>query len=423
MSAPDKVNFAGDVSIDEVALINSRGFLQDITQEVISIEIYEDIFAPFITGKLILQDAQEITNLLPLVGEEIVRLQISTPSLKEEDCYKGEYYVYKMDDRMKVGERQLAYVLHFISKEAIIDLNKKISKAYSGKVSDIVRRIITEADALETTKTHNIEETTSITKYISNYWSPVKNIRYLTENAINAEGSPTYLFFENKHGLNFISLESMYSKTPLFQKFIYDNYSADMGKTGGSEKNIAADYQRILELHTPETFNYMERIKSGVYGAELITYDLLTKQYTQLNYQPKWDETKHLNDHPLWSNNVVSRPRAMLIHDHRYYNNFDGFDDVTNSTWIQKRTSLLAQAEAFKLEINVFGRTDYTAGQKIYLEVPRNAQLKKDDPDYEDKVHSGYYLVSAVCHRITRESHECTMEIIKDSFKMDLNNV
>lgn len=422
MALPDKVNFAGDIKINEVALINSRGFLQDVTQQIIGIEIYEDIFSMFTSGKLILKDAQEVTNLLPLIGEEIVRISLQTPSLKEEDGYKGEFYIYKMGDRMKISERETAYVLHFISKEAIVDLNKKISKAYSGKVSDIVKQVVTEDIGLETKKNLNVEDTSNITKYISNFWSPTRNLQYLCENAVNIEGSPSYIFFENKYGLNFLSLESMYSNAPLHQKFIWDNYSADINKTGSSEKNITRDYQRVLELNTPETFNYMDRLKSGMYGAELITYDLLTKQYTHIAYKPNFEEHKHLNQYPMWSDNLVSRPRSTIIQDHRYYNNFDGFDDVTNSKTIQKRTSLLAQAEAFKLEINVFGRTDYSAGQKVYLEVPRSSQISKDDPNWEDKVHSGYYVISAICHSITRESHECTMELIKDSIMVNLNN-
>lgn len=422
MSLPDKLNFAGDIKIEEVALITSRGFLQDVTQQIIGIEIYEDIFNTFVTGKLILKDAQEITNLLPLIGEEVVRISLVTPSLKPEDGYKGEYYVYKMGDRIKVSERELAYVLHFISKEAIVDLNKKLSKAYSGKISDIVKSIVADDAGLESKKQLNIEETSNVTKFVSNYWTPTRSLQYLCENAVNVDGSPSFVFFENKYGLNFVSLESIYANAPLHQKFIWDNYSADVSKTGGSERNLTRDYQRVLELNTPETFNYMDRLKSGMYGAELITYDLLTKQYTHVAYKPDFNEHKHLNDYPLWSDKLISRPRSTLIRDYRYYNNFDGFDDVTNSKTVQKRTALMAQAEAFKVEINVFGRTDYSAGQKVYLEVPRNAQISKDDPNWEDKVHSGYYLISAICHSITREKHECTIELIKDSIMVNLNN-
>ena len=416
MAAVEKLSFAGDVQIHDVTIITTSGFATTITPQVVTIEIYEDLFSPFITGKVVLRDAQELVNLFPLVGEEIIRLDISTPSISAKDSLRGEFYIYKMDDRIKLAEREVAYALHFVSKECIIDVNKKLSKAYSGKVSDIVTKILKED--LETIKPLHIEETKNITKYISNFWTITRNLQYLSDNAININDSPTYVFFENKYGLNFVSLDSLYGDNPVFQKFIWDNYVAERK---GATRDLNKDYQRILEIRTPEVYNYLERLKSGMYGSELIAFDILTKQYMNVEYAPKFSETKHLNPNPLWSSNAISRPRATLIQDHRYYNNFDGYDDVTNSKSLQKRTSLMTQAEAFKLEIVVFGRTDYSVGQKVYVELPKNTQIKKNEIEWQDKVYSGYYLISALCHRITRTQHECVMELIKDSYGMNLD--
>ena len=416
MAAVEKLSFAGDVQIHDVTIITTSGFATTITPQVVTIEIYEDLFSPFITGKVVLRDAQELVNLFPLVGEEIIRLDISTPSISAKDSIRGEFYIYKMDDRIKLAEREVAYALHFVSKECIIDVNKKLSKAYSGKVSDIVTKILKED--LETIKPLHIEETKNITKYISNFWTITRNLQYLSDNAININDSPTYVFFENKYGLNFVSLDSLYGDNPVFQKFIWDNYVAERK---GATRDLNKDYQRILEIRTPEVYNYLERLKSGMYGSELIAFDILTKQYMNVEYAPKFSETKHLNPNPLWSSNAISRPRATLIQDHRYYNNFDGYDDVTNSKSLQKRTSLMTQAEAFKLEIVVFGRTDYSVGQKVYVELPKNTQIKKNEIEWQDKVYSGYYLISALCHRITRTQHECVMELIKDSYGMNLD--
>lgn len=418
MSEVERLSFAGDIAIREVSIITSSGFCVAITPQVITVEIYEDIFSPFISGKIVIRDSQELINLLPLVGEEIVRINVGTPTLLEKDCYIGEFYIYKMDDRIRLSERELAYVLHFTSKESIIDVNKKISKAYSGKISDIVNKILTED--LESKKLINVEETKNITKYISNFWTITRNLQYLCDNALNNNDSPTYVFFENKYGLNFVSLDNLYSENnPVFQKFIWDNYVAETNK--GSTRNLDKDYKRILEIRTPEVFNYIERLKSGMYGSEMIAFDLLTKQYMQVEYKPNFKESNHLNQNPLWSSNVISRPRSTLIRDHRYYNNFDGFDDVTNSKSIQKRISLMTQAEAFRLEIVVFGRTDYSVGQKVYIELPKNSQIKKNDDNWQDKVYSGNYLIAALCHRITRNQHECVMELIKDSYEVNLD--
>jgi hypothetical protein len=421
----EKVSQAGDVDVRDITIITSNGFAQTITPQVVGIEIFEDIFSTFITGTLTIRDSHELSNILPLIGEEVLRFEIATPSLPADQTYKGEYYIYKMDNRTKTAEREILYTLHFISKEAIIDLNKKTSKAYEGPPSDIILNICTDMQwGLETKKQIFAENTNNKIKYISNYWSPTQNIQYVCDHALNASDSPSMIFFENKHGFSFVALESLYTAGGLKQKFIWDNYTAEINPGGGSSKDIEKDYQRVMELDTPLTFNYMDRLKSGMYGSELITYDIMTQQYTHLGYAPKFTDHKHLNEYPIWTDKVAARAKSVVIHGRKYFNNFEGHGDVTNNKFIQKRKSLLAQAEAYKVIITVLGRTDYTAGQRVLLEIPKAAQIKEKDSTDEqvnDNIMSGVYLISAICHVIDKELHTCVLELIKESFVVNIN--
>ena len=96
---PNQVlRFAGDVSIDKVKIITAKGFYQDVGAQVINVQFYEDLFAPFITGSLILKDSLDLVNLFPFIGEEYLELEISTPTL-EKNNIKGKYYIYKMSNR------------------------------------------------------------------------------------------------------------------------------------------------------------------------------------------------------------------------------------------------------------------------------------------------------------------------------------
>ena len=45
----EKLSFAGEVSIDEVTIITAKGLYQTVTNQVIGVEIYEDMFGGFIT--------------------------------------------------------------------------------------------------------------------------------------------------------------------------------------------------------------------------------------------------------------------------------------------------------------------------------------------------------------------------------------
>ena len=416
--AEQKIQNAGDVTIEDVTIITSNRYGQKITPQVLSIEIYEDIFAPFITGNLIVRDSQELTNLLPLVGEEMIQITVSTPSMDVKESYSKQFMIYKMSDRFKLKDREVVFQLHFISREAIIDLNKNLSQCYEGKISEIAQKIY--KDGLQTEKKVNIETTSNKTKFIANYWNPVKCLQFVADQALNDNGSPSYVFYENKYGFHFLSLETLYTGTPIKQRFVWDNYSRDNQTMGGSTFSIDKDYQRIIDFVEQPTWNYMERLKSGMYGSQIVYMDLLTHQYVHVGYQPDFAKQKHLNEYPLWSSSIPFNSRAVLTHEHQYYNAFDGYGDVSNTAMCQQRRSVMAQAEGYKITINVLGRCDYHAGQRVYLEVPRMSQLKPDDPDYLDKLTSGNYLIGAICHSISREKHSCSIQLIKDSYMREI---
>lgn len=419
----EKITKAGDVIIDEVSIISLNGVGQTISPQVIGIDIYEDLFGGgFITGTVHITDSQELTSLFPLIGEEVIRISVRTPGFPSEEGYAGEFYIYKMDNVVKERDRELVYTLHFISKEAIINLNTNISRTLSGKPSDIVEKVLTSEWGLNTKKNINVEETSNTTKFISNFWNPLANIVYAANNAINPNNSPSYLFFENKYGMNFISLDSLYGVEAVFQKFIWDNYSAEVSSLGGSRKDLEKDYQRILDIQPNMQFDYIRRLKSGMYGSETITYDIVTKQYTHTAFKPEFDKSNHLNGGPIWSDKAPTLVGAKLHYIPKYYNNFDNYDDVTNAKILGYRNSLLAQAEASKITISVFGRTDYSVGKKVYVELPKNAQITGSDTEWENQLLSGNYIISAICHNITRASHTCVLELSKDSYMVNLND-
>ena len=420
--APNKT-FAGDIELIDCTITSPNGTNLNVLHQVVGIELFEDIFAPFITGKLILKDALDIPNTFPLVGEETLRLRFRTPALPIEQEHAGNYLIFKMDDWVKSAERELIYVLHFTSLENLIDANKKISKTYSGKVSTIINKIVTDPDALESGKPFNYEEASNTTKYISNFWSPIQNIMYLVPQAQTATQSPSFVFFENRNGFAFVSLEALYTG-PTYQNFIWDNYSADISG-GTSTTDIAQDYKRIFEYSVPQNFNYIERLKSGAFGSQMITYDITTKKYAHVGYLPEFDKEAHLNPFFFQSKFLLKQSRAVLHRDNKYFNNFSGYGDVTNTSTYQRRMHLISSAEASKIEIVVPGRSDYTVGQKVTVRLPIHASIDASDSSSTaiDKMLSGNYVIAALCHKISRDRHECVLQLIKDSLILDLNNV
>lgn len=135
----------------------------------------------------------------------------------------------------------------------------------------------------------------------------------------------------------------------------------------------------------------------------------------------RFETQKHLNKYPINSDKATFRSNSLIINKPKYYGNFNAFGDVTNSRIFQERLSLIKMAEANKVMITVPGRTDYTVGQKVYLNLTKIEPFSKTDSDITDKMFSGNYLISAINHYIDRDKHEANMELIKESSMMDMN--
>ena len=142
--------------------------------------------------------------------------------------------------------------------------------------------------------------------------------------------------------------------------------------------------------------------------------------------QDKWgadQKENRLNKYPIASNNVYATYRGAMFADNIELGLFTDYDDVSNVQTRQKRISRLKQAETYKIEITVPGRTDYTVGQVVAVKKFKSEPVNGSDntDDILDNLISGNYLVSAIHHRISRQDHECTMELIKDSLNMNLD--
>lgn len=423
-NAKNTLRFAGDVNIDKVVITTSRGVTLNIMAQMLELHIYEDLFSPFITGSMVLRESLDLMNLMPLIGEEFLELTVTTPTIPNAQI-KGKFHIYKMNDRTLTGDRNVAYELNFISIESLIDANKKISKVLSGKISDIVKTFVNDkVDGLESEKKFIVEPTRNSIKYISNFWSPVKNLTYLSENSIAETQAPSFLFFENRDGFNFRSLDQLYSGQVL-QKFKYDKYTRDNFPLGGNALNIIQDYSRIGTYEVPVVHDYMDRLRSGMLGSRLFSYDSTKKTYTAKNYsaQARFPSQKHLNPNPLFSKKSTVRPQSLQILYPRAFETFTSFGDTTNARILQERISVLKMAEAQKMNITVPGRCDYTVGMVVDVTMFKNQPIKKRDlnEDILDKMLSGKYLVGAINHTITSEGHDCYMELIKDSTIKDTN--
>jgi len=420
------LGFAGDVRVEKCSVISSTGIEYSLKSQLIGLQIFEDLYSPFITGTLIFKDSLDFVNALPFIGQETLSLKVYTPTLEKQGAMiDAQFFIHKMKDREYQNERSVIYEMNFISKEFITDVNMKLSKPYSGKVSEIVKSVLTDKNiAFNTTKKLNIEETKNSIKFISNYWSPVRIVNYATSHALNREGSPSYIFFENRDGFNFGSIDTLLSSTKIQQEFSYNSNTQNIKRGGGSVRDLNQDYKRITSISVTDGFNGMDRLRSGMLASRLYSYDITSKTVDVKNFDifSNFKNKKHLNKYPTVSTKLPTFYTSKILILPKQTEQFTGYLDVSNIKFIQTRLSEINQINDFKITITVPGRFDYTAGQIVFLKTFQVEPITKEETLNEnlDKIFSGKYIIAAINHFVSRTEHECTIELVKDSYSSDV---
>ena len=77
------VQFAGEFKLETCEIISSAGVVADITLSIVEINLFESIFSSSITGSIILADTNNLTDNLPIIGQEYISLKIVTPGLEQ----------------------------------------------------------------------------------------------------------------------------------------------------------------------------------------------------------------------------------------------------------------------------------------------------------------------------------------------------
>lgn len=402
-----ELRFAGEYHLDEVTVITSNNIETNIVNQVVGIVVYEDLFSPFISGTIFIKDTFDIPGLLGRAGTNKVRLTIYTPSISKEQYITGSYHIYKHSDRVLSGDRAQQYAFHFISEEALPN-QRKISKSFSGSPSELVNRIV--RDELHSKKAVYMTQSTNSIKYVSNFWTATQNITYLSDHSRSTGGDNT-MFFENRDGFNFTCINDLASKqVPVIQRF------SNVDSLGKGKKDPNLDYGTIISINVDTIYDYIRDLDAGIIKSKLFVADPVLKRFKIKTFDLSTDKKEFLNKNKFYTDKVIAESEYSVMTAIRQYNTMSA-GDSTNFDYYQRRISQIRQFQSSKVEIEVLGRTDYTVGKKVYLDINkiRSFSHGDDQAEFTDKILSGYYIISAVAHKFTLNDHICSLELIKDS--------
>jgi len=406
---------AGDVEIKRIELIDvkNKNLRYNLLGSFIDLTIYEDIFSPVLSGYIAIVETQNLLSMLPIVGEEILYVEVATPTLKTISL---SFRITKVGMR-EHQDKKNAYTLDFISTEGYIDLNTRLSKAYSGNTGEMVKKIFTDNFG---TKLVDSDFSDNSIKFVSPFWGPLKIINHITSKALfpnNKLITPNYLFYQSISGHKFKSLTNLFNQNSFMEYFFDKNPAREKLVDGTSTRDINREYQSIKELNFVSSQDHIKNMINGAYNNTVYSINLFRKRVEskRYSYKDNFSKTAHTDVNPMALKNE-SYSSGHISNVAICPNLFDGINDIGNEI-TAKRIALLAQLDTYKINIVVHGRSDIEVGKMITIWMNQFKTIDNTDinkPAY-DPYYSGKYLITAISHRFTFTKYETNIEAIKDS--------
>ena len=199
----DELKSAGQYSLSDVTLVSYQSAAGTSNSKRISIRslvselnIYESIDSKCLSGNIVVTDAQNIPNHLPLTGLERIEFKLFTPGTSRAFDFTPEtghpMYIYKISDRIGLNPRTQGYILHFCSREMLTNEQVRVNRSFTDSIDSMVLNIV--RDELKSKKPLIVEETKGVRKYASTRIRPFEFIDELEDK----EFSRALLFLVNQ---------------------------------------------------------------------------------------------------------------------------------------------------------------------------------------------------------------------------------
>ena len=427
---------------------NDQKRTANLTAGVVSVDYYEDILSPTVTAKIRvintgdsiakegLKEKQSIYNGLPLRGGERLSMKIldqgKTGKGKEKkglDFSNPEKYLFVSSITQVLQEEQReSFLLNLVSREAITNETTRVYKRYKGRISDTVRKILTDPLIglnVDKSKLNKIVESTKGSyDFVGNLRKPFSTLISLASKSIpvkSGDATAGFVFFQTQDGFRFSSIDSL-----IKQKSKATYTYTDVNESSITKNN---DY-KILQYTVDKNQNLIENLRMGTYSFRRLSFNPLSFQFKQEVYNygdknspKKNDRMNNLGTKELQLPKISDDSKLTL--DQLPTRTVSQIVDIGASTTVSKDDNypadkyqgqnvvrynlLMTQSVSMTVPCN----TDLKAGDIITCRFPKISREDKNEYDPEE---SGKYMIKELCHHFEAKRSFTSMTLVRDTY-------
>ena len=398
----------------------------DVTNSCLFFDYFEDILSPCVTAIAQLMNSSSLFNILPIRSGEKVTISVDTAF---GEFVLDDLYVYKVSNLDAQHSNEM-FTLNLVSREGLTNETSRCQTIYRGNLQTTVTKILKDDLKTKKYKSENIEGTSNDYSFIGNNRKPFHVLTWLGPKAVpangqnsgtsgeEARGTAGFLFYENKDGFNFRSIDSLVSSTKI------QTNSADKENipyylfTQVIEENQAKTNFNILNYNYEKNIDLMKSLRVGMYANKTYFYDLYSNTLDLYTYKVK-DQIKNklggaesiaVSDEfgdSISRIMVRTSDRGALKPDGSVSDKLRSGADMAMS--YSRYNLLFTQALNMVVPCNV----NLKAGGIIhaeFLRIDRNTNMTSDEEQ------SGYYLIKELRHHFEGGQMVTSLRLIRDSY-------
>ena len=407
---------ANEYLIEECRLSSPNGASLDLTNHFETIDIFENLFENFLTARVSLVEGINLAQHMPLMGQETVDITFFTPGFPK--C-KLSLMVDGISTRVSdKSQKMQRYTIELVSKSHFYDIQKRVSKAYEGKVSEIVEKIFKEYVSED--KVIVTEKTLDTHKFVIPNWKPFSAINWLSKRAISEKNLKVsnYRFFETIDANYFVSLSKL-MENDTQQEYRFDPAGTVVQESGA--RDILRELKNIEAYTIKPSSERAEQMKRGMFSGRILTHDLIGKNVIEkkFNYNEHFEETPSIEKHKPISTAMgavnSSDSSFLRVQPKHTYKYDDIRDNEKTEDFVLERNSLMTQLLFGQgLDLIVPGDSRRRVGDIVDVRLPSTEPVGTMKQWYDASV-SGKYMITQIRHAITNKDYKLFLELRRDS--------
>ena len=372
-----------------------------------NITYYESVKSPSISVSIDFIDVDGVISREGITGGEYLDLKIKVPDFDDFEITPDKHFMMLNSVKnVKTSSNKQIATLEFISVEAIINETARVSRRFTGNVSQIVKELMKDKKSIQTSK--NLETDESFNKYsfVGNLKRPFDTIQWLCPKAASTDKECGFLFYENLDGYFFKSIKGL--------------LESDSSETYEKPEAPVDTDIKITENNLDSSNDIGMNCRMGMYANKTIYVDIENGKLETFDY--KISDLK-LAKPPKLPAGLEDAPTRLMLR-------------ILDTGALQKgskKEEVEKRSELAVYQNKSYARTNLLFSQSLSISTPFNPDLRvgqmidvvlpvKEGSDQSQTTGggendiSGKYLLSELKHSIANGKSNSELKLIRDVF-------